>query len=89
MLVRVSAVALNNTDLWTREGAYGRLGDPRARSGWRGPIDFPRIQGADIAGRIGAVRCGQGTNTSAVAGTLERSVRTVSATRPGPESTCR
>ncbi|MFI5721043.1 zinc-binding dehydrogenase [Nocardia sp. NPDC051750] len=55
VLVRVSAVALNNTDLWTREGAYGRPGDPRARSGWRGPIDFPRIQGADIAGRIAAV----------------------------------
>ncbi|NUS95743.1 MAG: zinc-binding dehydrogenase [Nocardia sp.] len=55
VLVGVSAVALNNTDLWTREGAYGRAGDPRARSGWRGPIDFPRIQGADIAGRIAAV----------------------------------
>lgn len=55
VLVRVHAVALNNTDLWTREGAYGRPEDPRARSGWRGPIDFPRIQGADIAGRIAAV----------------------------------
>ncbi|MET8797236.1 alcohol dehydrogenase catalytic domain-containing protein [Nocardia sp. NPDC004568] len=55
VLVRVGAVALNNTGLWTREGAYGRPGDPRARSGWRGPIDFPRIQGADIAGRIAAV----------------------------------
>ncbi|MGW5385090.1 zinc-binding dehydrogenase [Nocardia sp. NPDC003963] len=55
VLIRVSAVALNNTDLWTRAGAYGRPGDPRARAGWRGPIDFPRIQGADIAGRIAAV----------------------------------
>jgi NADPH:quinone reductase-like Zn-dependent oxidoreductase len=54
VLVRVSAVALNNTDLWTRDGAYGRPGDPRALSGWRGPIDFPRIQGADVAGRIAA-----------------------------------
>ncbi|MEV3964667.1 zinc-binding dehydrogenase [Nocardia sp. NPDC050193] len=54
VLVRISAVALNNTDLWTRAGAYGRPGDPRARSGWRGPIDFPRNQGADIAGRIAA-----------------------------------
>ncbi|OZM83235.1 zinc-binding dehydrogenase [Pseudonocardia sp. MH-G8] len=52
VLVRVSAVALNNTDLWTREGAYGRPGDPEALSGWRGPIDFPRIQGADVAGRV-------------------------------------
>ncbi|MEV0281237.1 zinc-binding dehydrogenase [Streptomyces sp. NPDC050610] len=55
VLVQVGAVALNNTDLWTREGAYGRPGDPKARSGWRGPIDFPRIQGADVAGRVVAV----------------------------------
>ncbi|GAA3537091.1 alcohol dehydrogenase family protein [Amycolatopsis ultiminotia] len=52
VLVRVSATALNNTDLWTREGAYGRPGEPKALSGWRGPIDFPRIQGADVAGRV-------------------------------------
>ncbi|MYU36424.1 zinc-binding dehydrogenase [Streptomyces sp. SID8358] len=55
VLVRVAAVALNNTDLWTREGAYGRPGDPEALSGWRGPIGFPRIQGADVAGRVVAV----------------------------------
>ncbi|GAA4866068.1 zinc-binding dehydrogenase [Saccharopolyspora cebuensis] len=55
VLVQVSAVALNNTDLWTREGAYGRPGDPEALSGWRGPIDFPRIQGADVAGEVVAV----------------------------------
>ncbi|WP_166027030.1 zinc-binding dehydrogenase [Streptomyces chilikensis] len=54
-LIRVSAVALNNTDLWTRDGAYGRPGAPKALSGWRGPIDFPRIQGADVAGRVVAV----------------------------------
>ncbi|GAA1774157.1 alcohol dehydrogenase family protein [Streptomonospora arabica] len=58
VLVQVSAVALNNTDLWTREGAYGRPGDPEALSGWRGPIDFPRIQGADVAGRVVAVGAG-------------------------------
>lgn len=58
VLVRIGAVALNNTDLWTREGAYGRPENPRAQSGWRGPIDFPRIQGADIAGRIAAVGAG-------------------------------
>ncbi|MGW2258596.1 zinc-binding dehydrogenase [Streptomyces sp. NPDC001780] len=55
VLVQVSAVALNNTDLWTREGAYGRPGDPEALSGWRGPIGFPRVQGADVAGRVVAV----------------------------------
>ncbi|MGW0179738.1 zinc-binding dehydrogenase [Nocardia sp. NPDC003345] len=52
VVVRVAAVALNNTDLWTREGAYGRPDDAGARSGWRGPIDFPRIQGADVAGQV-------------------------------------
>lgn len=55
VLVEVGAVALNNTDLWTREGAYGRPDDPSALSGWRGPLDFPRIQGADVAGRVVAV----------------------------------
>jgi NADPH:quinone reductase-like Zn-dependent oxidoreductase len=58
VLVKVSAVALNNTDLWTRAGAYGRPDDPDALSGWRGPIDFPRIQGADVAGQIVAVGAG-------------------------------
>ncbi|PJJ56591.1 NADPH:quinone reductase-like Zn-dependent oxidoreductase [Mumia flava] len=52
VLVRVRSAALNNTDLWTREGAYGLPGDPDARAGWRGPIAFPRIQGGDIAGEI-------------------------------------
>lgn len=55
VLVRVAAVALNNTDLWTRDGAYGDATNPDALSGWRGPLDFPRIQGADVAGRIVAV----------------------------------
>ncbi|MFF3829191.1 zinc-binding dehydrogenase [Streptomyces sp. NPDC002458] len=64
VLVRVAAVALNNTDLWTREGAYGRPGDPEALSGWRGPLDFPRIQGADVAGRVVAV--GSGADESLV-----------------------
>ncbi|MEV1011312.1 zinc-binding dehydrogenase [Streptomyces sp. NPDC049881] len=58
VLVRVGAVALNNTDLWTREGAYGRPDDPDALSGWRGPLDFPRIQGADVAGRVVAAGTG-------------------------------
>ncbi|MFJ2558073.1 MULTISPECIES: zinc-binding dehydrogenase [unclassified Streptomyces] len=58
VLVQVGAVALNNTDLWTREGAYGRPDDPKALSGWRGPIDFPRIQGADVAGRVVAAGTG-------------------------------
>ncbi len=58
VLVEVAAAALNNTDLWTREGAYGRSGDATALSGWRGEIEFPRIQGADVAGHIVAVGVG-------------------------------
>ncbi|MEQ3551321.1 zinc-binding dehydrogenase [Pseudonocardia nematodicida] len=56
--VRVTAAALNNTDVWTRTGAYGRPGDPDALSGWRGPIDFPRIQGGDAAGVVEATGSG-------------------------------
>jgi NADPH:quinone reductase-like Zn-dependent oxidoreductase len=53
VLVKVSACGINNTDIWTREGAYGNLQDRQAVSGWRGGgIDFPRIQGADIVGYI-------------------------------------
>lgn len=58
VLVRVTAAALNNTDLWTRQGAYGLAEDPDALAGWRGPLDFPRIQGADVAGEVAAVGAG-------------------------------
>lgn len=55
-LVSVTAAALNNTDIWSREGAYGAPGRPDAIAGWKGvPLDFPRIQGIDIAGRVVAV----------------------------------
>lgn len=54
-LVRVAAAGCNNTDLWTREGAYGLSGETGRPSGWRGPLDFPRIQGADVAGTVVAV----------------------------------
>ncbi|WP_245929100.1 alcohol dehydrogenase catalytic domain-containing protein [Murinocardiopsis flavida] len=57
--IRVGAAALNNTDIWTREGAYGSADDPNADAGWRRePLAFPRIQGADIAGRIDRVGAG-------------------------------
>jgi NADPH:quinone reductase-like Zn-dependent oxidoreductase len=49
VLVRVTAASLNNTDIWTREGAYGRPGPP---SGWLGPLEFPRIQGGDVVGEV-------------------------------------
>ncbi|NHA68062.1 zinc-binding dehydrogenase [Phycicoccus sp. CMS6Z-2] len=52
VLVQVAAAALNNTDVWTREGAYGRPGPP---AGWLGPMNLPRIQGGDVAGTVAAV----------------------------------
>lgn len=52
-LVAVAAAGINNTDIWSRQGAYGTVGDPNAVGGWRGvPLDFPRVQGGDIAGTI-------------------------------------
>jgi len=58
-LVRVSAAALNNTDIWSRQGSYGIAGDPDAIAGWKGvPLSFPRIQGIDIAGVVSAVGAG-------------------------------
>ncbi len=53
VLVRVGAAGVNNTDIWTREGAYGSEDDPQSTGGWRSePMEFPRIQGLDIVGRI-------------------------------------
>lgn len=54
--VRVTAAAVNNTDIWSREGVYGTAADPEAITGWKGvPLEFPRIQGIDIAGVVESV----------------------------------
>lgn len=53
VLIRVGAAGVNNTDINTRTGWYARAGD--AAGGWAGELSFPRVQGADIAGRIVAV----------------------------------
>jgi NADPH:quinone reductase-like Zn-dependent oxidoreductase len=54
--IRVGAAAINNTDIWTREGAYGAADDPSSVAGWRRtPLVFPRIQGADVVGRVDQV----------------------------------
>ncbi|MGK9461725.1 MULTISPECIES: zinc-binding dehydrogenase [unclassified Streptomyces] len=58
VLVRVAAAAINNTDVWTREGAYGLPGRPEAKAGWRGPLEFPLIQGGDIAGTVSELGAG-------------------------------
>lgn len=66
VLIKVGAAGVNNTDIWTREGAYGTEIDSEATSGWRRgkPMEFPRIQGMDIAGRIAEV--GEGVPRSRI-----------------------
>lgn len=60
-LIRVTAAGVNNTDLWTREGAYGSAADPDAVAGWKGvTLDFPRIQGGDVTGVV--VDVGEGVD---------------------------
>jgi len=58
-LVQVLASSVNNTDINTRQGWYapeveGGTGDGRIAQagGWAGAIDFPRIQGGDLCGRV-------------------------------------
>ena len=59
VLVKVAACGVNNTDVWTREGAYGA----DEQSAWQGSaFAFPRIQGADIVGHI--VAMGEGVDIS-------------------------
>jgi NADPH:quinone reductase-like Zn-dependent oxidoreductase len=49
VLVKVKACAINNTEIWMREGAYGT----DEKSGWRPEgVQFPRIPGSDITGTI-------------------------------------
>jgi NADPH:quinone reductase-like Zn-dependent oxidoreductase len=46
VLVRVGAAGVNNTDLWTREGAYGAQDDPTKVNGWRREaLSFPSSKG--------------------------------------------
>ncbi|MFT4745868.1 MAG: NADPH:quinone reductase-like Zn-dependent oxidoreductase [Nitriliruptoraceae bacterium] len=53
VLIRVAAAGVNNTDLWSRRGAYGTPEDPDAIVGWQGvPLYFPRIQGGDAVGHV-------------------------------------
>lgn len=56
VLVEVGAAGVNNTDINTRTAWYSK-GDAEAEDAtWSGtPLEFPRIQGADVCGRIVAV----------------------------------
>jgi len=70
VLIRISAAALNNTDINMRSGWYsksltaatvnsGAMRAGAADSGWAGDaLGFPRIQGADACGYIAALGTG-------------------------------
>jgi NADPH:quinone reductase-like Zn-dependent oxidoreductase len=66
VLVQVTATAKNNTDRKAREGLYPtRKGEMTSfRMGGKPTLIFPRIQGADIAGRVVAV--GDGVDESRI-----------------------
>lgn len=56
LLIKVGACGVNNTDIWTREAAYRSGEGADDVSVWPPePLQFPRIQGADVVGRIEAV----------------------------------
>ncbi len=55
-LIKVSAAGVNNTDLNTRLGWYSKSDGESQDASWTGEaIQFPRIQGADVCGRVVAV----------------------------------
>lgn len=64
VLVKVCAAGVNNTDLNTRIGWYSKSNNSSDAS-WSGsPIVFPRIQGADVCGRV--VEAGEKVDPSVV-----------------------
>ncbi|PCF97131.1 alcohol dehydrogenase catalytic domain-containing protein [Vreelandella nigrificans] len=67
VLVQVTATAKNNTDRKAREGLYPTKGKEEVTSfamGGSPTLSFPRIQGADVVGRIVAV--GEGVDSSRI-----------------------
>lgn len=56
VLIQVAAAGVNNTDINTRTAWYSKEGAAGEDASWAGaPVYFPRIQGADVCGRIAAV----------------------------------
>ncbi|UGA57323.1 alcohol dehydrogenase family protein [Vibrio sp. VB16] len=56
VLIRVSAAGVNNTDINTRIGWYAKNEAIDNKASWSGnALSFPRIQGADVCGKIVAV----------------------------------
>ncbi|MEP4525346.1 MAG: alcohol dehydrogenase catalytic domain-containing protein, partial [Alloalcanivorax venustensis] len=67
VLVRVTATAKNNTDRKAREGLYPTKDKDEVASfqmGGSATLTFPRIQGADVAGRVAAV--GEGVDPARI-----------------------
>jgi NADPH:quinone reductase-like Zn-dependent oxidoreductase len=56
VLIKVGAAGVNNTDLNTRLAWYSKSDEDSSDASWSGsPLQFPRIQGADVCGKIVAV----------------------------------
>jgi len=56
VLICVAAAGVNNTDINTRTAWYSKKEAASDDASWSGaPLHFPRIQGADVCGRIVAV----------------------------------
>lgn len=63
VLVRVAAAGVNNTDINTRVAWYSKNEGASEDASWAGQaLKFPRIQGADVCGRIVAVGNEVGTD---------------------------
>lgn len=73
VLVQVTATAKNNTDRKAREGLYPtKKGETTSfQMGGKPTLIFPRIQGADIAGRVVAVGDGVDSNRVGERGLLD------------------
>lgn len=63
VLVKVLAAGVNPTDINTRVGWYARDDDAEG-GGWGGALEFPRIQGGDLCGRV--VALGDGVEGPAI-----------------------
>lgn len=63
VLVQVLAAGVNMTDINTRVGWYAKDDRPE-EGGWAGVIQFPRIQGSDLCGRV--VKLGKGVEGLAI-----------------------
>lgn len=56
VIIRVGAAGVNNTDINTRTAWYSKGDADGEDATWSGkPLEFPRIQGADVCGEIVAV----------------------------------